>query len=70
MEILSEKALAQKLRVSPWTVRNWRLQEGLPFVRTGNGRIHYSLASVEAWWAEHETSCQAKQSTDGIRRIG
>ena len=74
MEILSERELAKKLNVSPWTIRNWRLNEGLPHVRTGkgrNGRFHYNLASVKKWWAERERAnlVQKEHDVNGIRQI-
>ena len=52
-KVLSENELAQHLGLSPWTIRNLRLQQGLPHFRT-SGRIFYRLASVEAWMSEKE----------------
>ncbi len=70
MEILSEKELAKRVNVSPWTVRNWRLNEGLPCVKTGSGRIHYSMESFQSWWAEKETAnTEVAASTSGIHQI-
>ena len=70
MEILSERKLAERLHVSPWTVRNWRLKDGLPHVKTDTGRIHYSMESVQLWWDKRETAGQEKMtSVSGIRQI-
>lgn len=53
MMILTEKKLAQKLGLSYWTIRGWRLQLGLPHIKTA-GRIFYRLESVEKWMEEEE----------------
>ena len=45
MKILTEKELASRLGVSPWTIRNWRLKAGLPYFGTA-GRIFYREAAV------------------------
>lgn len=53
MKIYSEKELAEALEISPWTVRSWRLQSGLPHFRTA-GRIFYRMESVFDWMEEEE----------------
>ena len=61
--ILTEKKLAEKLGLSYWTIRGWRLQLGLPHIRTA-GRIFYRLESVEKWMQEKEqSSCQETTKT-------
>lgn len=52
-KIYSEKDLAMEFSVSPWTVRLWRLQSGLPYFRTA-GRIFYRLESVLRWMDSEE----------------
>lgn len=46
--LLSEKSLAQKLNISYWTVRNFRIKYGMPFVPIGK-KIFYNLESVTKW---------------------
>ena len=51
--ILNGKELAKALDttgriITPWSIRNWRLQGGLPFFQVGK-RIFYRLESVLAW---------------------
>lgn len=53
MQILTERQLAEKLGLSYWTVRGWRLQLDLPHIKTA-GRIFYRLESVERWMEEEE----------------
>lgn len=62
MEILTEKELAAKLGVSPWTVRGWRLKAGLPYFGT-SGRIFYRMEAVRDWMESSERS-NARSSTD------
>lgn len=51
--ILGEKELAKALNISPWTIRLWRLQAGLPYFRTA-GRIFYRMEAVLRWMDEEE----------------
>ena len=53
MKILTEKQLAKELDVSHWTIRTWRLQLGLPHIRT-SGRIFYRLEAVKVWMEKQE----------------
>jgi len=53
MAIMTEKELAKSLGVSPWTVRNWRLNAGLPYFGTA-GRIFYRNESVADWMKQEE----------------
>ena len=52
-KIYSEKELAEKLMVSPWTIRLWRMQLDLPYFRTAR-RIFYRLDSVVQWMDAEE----------------
>lgn len=53
MKILSEHELARELGVSYWTVRNLRIQKGLPHFRT-EGRVFYRWESVVHWMDQEE----------------
>lgn len=51
--VYNEKELADVLGVKPYTIRLWRLQQGLPCWRT-SGQIFYRLSSVTKWMDEQE----------------
>lgn len=51
--IMGEKKLAQSLGISYWTVRKWRLNSGLPFMKNGN-RYFYNVESVRSWLRKKE----------------
>lgn len=53
IKIYTEKEIAAELMVSPWTIRLWRLQVGLPHFRTA-GRIFYRLETVLHWMEVEE----------------
>ncbi|MGL5255998.1 MAG: hypothetical protein ACRC76_03080 [Proteocatella sp.] len=71
-KIYSEQELASELSVSPWTVRLWRLQLGLPYFRTA-GRIFYRLESVSRWMdaqeRENANSVETDKFDPKIKRI-
>lgn len=54
MEIrLSTRQLAERLCVTPGTVRMWRVKGGGPkYVRIAKNRAVYRVSDVEAWEAE------------------
>ena len=54
-KLLTESQLAESLGLSPWTVRRFRLAEGLPVLPIA-GRFFYRLESVQAWLASRETA--------------
>ncbi|WP_196601161.1 helix-turn-helix domain-containing protein [Pectinatus frisingensis] len=62
MQILTEKELSEKLGISYWTVRSWRLQLGLPHFRTA-GRIFYRWSSVINWMDDQERKISGKADT-------
>lgn len=64
MIILTEREIAERLGVSYWTVRSWRLQLDIPYFRTA-GRIFYRLSSVEKWMDRQEE----KTVSNKINRI-
>ena len=47
-KLLSEKDLACYLNQSPWTVRRWRCDHGLPHLKIAS-RIFYQLEDVKTW---------------------
>ena len=57
-EILNDKELALTLDstmriVTPWTIRKWRLEGGMPFFQVGR-RIFYRYDSVMDWLDKKE----------------
>lgn len=48
MIIVKEKELAEKLGLSPWTVRRMRLQENMPYFKVGKS-IFYNFETVCKW---------------------
>ncbi|SFM11542.1 helix-turn-helix domain-containing protein [Pelosinus propionicus] len=64
--VLNDKELAKVLDptgkiVTPWSIRNWRLQGGLPSFRVGN-RIFFRLESVLTWMDNKETGIQKTET--------
>ncbi len=53
MKIFTERELARELKVSPWTVRGWRIKANLPHFRTA-GRVFYRMESVINWMDKEE----------------
>ena len=51
--LLNEKKTAEFLGVARNTLRKWRENEGLPFIRAGS-RIFYRKDSVEEWLRNKE----------------
>jgi len=51
--LISERELANTLGLSYWTVRTMRLQEGLPFIKSGS-RVFYRLDKVKEWMTKQE----------------
>ena len=51
--VLTEAGLAEKLGLSSWTVRRWRLSQGLPVIPIA-GRFYYRLEAVESWLQSRE----------------
>lgn len=62
--ILTEKEVARHLGISWWTVRRWRVKEGLPCILVGN-RIFYRLSTVIEWLGqqEHKSVAERKKVT-------
>jgi Helix-turn-helix domain len=57
---LTAAELADRLRVQPATLWQWKLRRyGPPAVRVG-GKLRYKLKAVEAWEREQETLARAE----------
>ena len=54
-KLFTEAELAEALEVSQWTIRRWRLSEGLPVCKIG-GRFLYRWSSVQDWLSATETA--------------
>ena len=59
-KLLTEAELAKELGQSPWTIRRWRLSEGLPYIQIG-GRFLYNTESVETWVKAKESNATVPQ---------
>ena len=59
--LMTETELAAYFGLSAWTIRRFRLNEGMPVVAIA-GRYFYRLESVQAWLASRETSVAVEQS--------
>ena len=52
-QLLTEKELAEMLKISEATARRWRaVGAGPEFVRCGPALVRYQLSTVERWLAE------------------
>lgn len=62
--MLDERGFAERLGVSPETIRKWRKTgNGPPFVKLGTGRtaiVRYRLAEIERWLE----SCARRSTSD------
>ncbi|SDF66079.1 helix-turn-helix domain-containing protein [Sporomusa acidovorans] len=75
MEVLNDKELAKKIDpsgkiVTPWTIRKWRIEGGMPSFKVGR-RIFFRLESVMKWMDEREKSeqCNEPQEYGTLRKI-
>lgn len=50
-----DKGLGKIYNLSAWTIRRWRIAEGLPHIVIG-GRILYNVDRVDAWLTSKETA--------------
>ena len=55
-ELLMEKEVAERLGVSCWTVRRWRVKGDLPFIRLKppSRRVFYRMDTVLEWLHQRE----------------
>lgn len=72
MDELFVEAKGKEHGFSPWTLRRWRLSEGLPHIRIG-GRIFYRIGSIKSWLDQRENgsvpAIAEPQTTGTIREI-
>ena len=54
-KLCTEAELAKIWGVSTWTIRRFRLNEGLPVVKIG-GRFFFRMETVESWLTARETA--------------
>jgi len=72
--VLNDRELARKLDpsgkiITPWTIRKWRLDGGMPSFSVGK-RIFFKYDSVMAWIGEKEKGMTGKPKQIGrIRPI-
>ena len=64
-KLFTEAELATELGVSSWSVRRWRINEGLPVVKV-SGRFLYRLDSVISWLESLETKGAADEESGEI----
>ncbi len=64
---LSEQEVAESLGLSYWSVRQMRLQQGLPHFKCGR-RIFYRLQTVQNWLEKQEQGTVATADKP-IRKI-
>ena len=70
--VLNDKELAKILDptgkiVTSWTIRNWRLQGGMPSFSVGK-RIFFRLESVLAWIDKKEKGAEEPELKYGVVR--
>lgn len=70
--VLNDKELALKLDptgkiITPWTIRTWRLQGGMPSFSVGK-RIFFRLESVLAWIDKREKGEPEAEPQYGVIR--
>lgn len=56
MSILTEPQLADKLKLSKWTVRRFRIKEDMPYIKVGK-RIFYDPEAVYNWFKLNSCDC-------------
>ena len=61
--LMTESELAAYFGLSQWTIRRFRLSEGLPVVAIA-GRFFYRLESVQSWLASRETGGAVEQGCE------
>ena len=69
-QLLTTEELAKRMRVSPSTVRRWRLDDvGPPYLRVGTV-YRDPVSAVEAWIAESVRGSIASGLRSRCRRLG
>ena len=64
---LSEQEVAESLGLSYWSVRQMRLQQGLPHFKCGR-RVFYRMETVQNWLEQQELGT-VTTADNTIRRI-
>ena len=64
-KLFTEAELATELGISSWTVRRWRINEGLPVCKIA-GRFMYRLDSVIKWLESFETQGAVDDECDEV----
>ena len=54
-EILTVNEVAEKLKVSPWTIRAWRSIGYIPYFKL-RGVIRFRMSEIEKWLRKNERS--------------
>jgi excisionase family DNA binding protein len=68
--LLTARAVAERLDVTPETVLRWTRRGELPAIRlpgTARGRLRYRPEEVEAWLEEHATTGTADRGLSHTR---
>ena len=55
-QILTDETAATLLGVEPRTIRQWRVQRGLPFVRLTPKVVRIRRADLDRWIARHSVA--------------
>jgi predicted site-specific integrase-resolvase len=49
VDLLTEEQAVEILGVKPWSLRRWRREEGLPFIRLNARSLRYRVRDIEEW---------------------
>lgn len=61
--LLTTHELAEFLRLSDWTIKDWRRRNyGPKFFRLPSGRVRYSLVEVKSWLEANRGTCAEGQN--------
>ena len=58
-DILTDEEMCRLLNVQTRTLRLWRRQKGLPFLKISSRSIRYRRADIDQWLARHSTAIAA-----------
>ncbi len=62
--LLTESQLAEKLQLSPDTLRRMRARREIPFVQISSRRVAYRPEAIESWLKERSVEAEANRSDD------
>lgn len=63
-QLVSEKNLAEILDVGPRTLRTWRKEGRLPYIRISRGTVRYDLSEVMATLEERKVNARRTRQSD------